>query len=401
MDLQTVQRLSRGQQTKIVLLVMDGLGGLPREAGGLTELETAATPHLDHLAAQGICGLHQPIATGITPGSGPAHLGIFGYDPLTYEVGRGVLAAMGIGFDLQQQDVAARGNFCTIDAEGRVTDRRAGRISSAKGEELCTLLQQIQLPNVEVFVEPVKEHRFTLVLRGQNLSGEVTDTDPQQTGVVPVIAEPRIPTAQHTAQLVQSFVEQAQDLLAEQHPANMVLLRGLAQRPDWPTMEDTFAIRAGAIAAYPMYLGLAKLVGMQPLPTGEPIQDAFTTLAEHWNDFDFFYVHIKPIDSVGEDGDFDGKVKLIEEVDTHIPRLLELKPDVIVVTGDHSTPAIMKAHSWHPVPTLLWGTLCRPDTVEHFGERSCVHGGLGPRLPAVELLPLALAHAARLKKFGA
>jgi 2,3-bisphosphoglycerate-independent phosphoglycerate mutase len=401
MDLQALQKLLQPNQTKIVLLVMDGLGGLPRQAGGQTALESAYTPQLDRLAAEGICGLQQPVAAGITPGSGPAHLGLFGYDPLTYQVGRGVLAALGIGFELTSQDVAARGNFCTLDADGRVTDRRAGRISSAQGEALCERLRQIELPDVEVFIEPVKEYRFALVLRGAGLSGELSDSDPQQTGVPPQPIEPRSPKARRTAELVQAFVHQARAILAAQQPANMVLLRGFAQRPDWPTMEQVFGVRAGAIAAYPMYRGLAKLVGMHVLETGEDLEEEFATLERHWNEFDFFYLHIKPIDSAGEDGDFERKVRAIEAVDRLIPRLRELQPDVIVVTGDHSTPAVLQAHSWHPVPTLLWSAYCRSDAVEQFGERACMCGGLGPRFPAVDLLPLALANALRLQKFGA
>jgi 2,3-bisphosphoglycerate-independent phosphoglycerate mutase len=401
MDLQALQKLLQPNQTKIVLLVMDGLGGLPRQAGGKTELERAHTPHLDRLAAEGICGLQQPVAAGITPGSGPAHLGLFGYDPLTYQVGRGVLSALGIGFELTSQDVAARGNFCTLNADGQVTDRRAGRISSAQGKALCERLRQIELPNVEVFVEPVKEYRFALVLRGEGLAGELSDSDPQQTGVPPQPIEPRSSAARRTAELAQTFVRQARAILAAQQPAHMVLLRGFAQRPDWPSMRQAFGVRAGAIAAYPMYRGLARLVGMHVLETGEDLEEEFATLERHWNEFDFFFLHVKPTDSAGEDGDFERKVRDIEAVDRLIPRLRELQPDVIVVTGDHSTPAVLQAHSWHPVPALLWSAYCRTDAVEQFGERACMRGGLGPRFPAADLLPLALANALRLQKFGA
>lgn len=401
MDLNFIQRLVQPAETKIVLLVLDGLGGLPMEQGQRTELEAADTPHLDELAAHGICGLHQPIATGITPGSGPSHLALFGYDPVKYQVGRGVLAALGIGFDLAPQDVAARGNFATVDEEGLVLDRRAGRISTEKNRELSALLREIELPGVELFIETVKEYRFLLVLRGEGLSGAITDTDPQDVGERPLQPEPREPEAERTARLVEEFLDQAREILADHHPANMVLLRGFAQRPTWPTMRDVFGLRAASIAAYPMYRGVSQLVGMDILDAGDDLEDELQTLENSWNDYDYFFVHVKRIDSAGEDGDFERKVALIEEVDRYIPRLMELEPDVLIVTGDHSTPSKMKYHSWHPVPVLLWSRFCRPDEVGRFGERACMRGGLGPRIPAVELMPIALANADRLEKFGA
>ncbi len=401
MELDFIKQLIDPNDTKIVLLVMDGVGGLPMEAEGLTALEAAPTPNLDKLAAQSICGLHQPVAAGITPGSGPGHLSLFGYDPLRYQVGRGVLSALGIGFDLTSRDVAARGNFCTLDDEGRVADRRAGRIPSEKNRELCELLRQIELPNVELFVETVKEYRLLLVLRGDGLSGQIADTDPQDVGEYPLDPKPLTSDAEETAQLVQQFLEQTREILADRHPANFVLLRGFANRPDWPSMEDAFGLRAAAIAAYPMYRGVAQLTGMEVLETGTEVEEEFDTLEANWDDFDFFFVHIKRIDSAGEDGDFDRKVALIEEADAMVPRLLDLGPDVILVTGDHSTPAKMKYHSWHPVPAMLWAETCRPDGVARFGERACMTGGLGPRLPATDLMPLALAHAGRLEKVGA
>jgi 2,3-bisphosphoglycerate-independent phosphoglycerate mutase len=403
MDLDFISRLVEPEKTKIVLLIMDGLGGLPMEAGGLTELETANTPNLDRLAAQGICGLHQAIGPGITPGSGPSHLGVFGYDPIKYQVGRGVLAALGIDFDLQPQDVAARGNFCTIDAQGRVADRRAGRISTDKNKELVKLLRQIELPGVEVFVETVKEYRLLLVLRGQGLSGDLHDTDPQEVGMAPLQAKAisSTPDAAKTARLVQQFADRARDVLADHHPANMVLLRGFSKHPDWPSMEKAFGIRAAAIAQYPMYRGVAKLIGMEILDAGTEVEEEFDTLARHWEAFDFFFVHVKRVDSAGEDGDFDRKVALIEEVDTFVPRILDLNPDVVMVTGDHSTPSLLKYHSWHPVPVMIWSRYCRTDEVTQFGERACMRGGLGPRIPAIDLMPIALANAGRLAKFGA
>jgi 2,3-bisphosphoglycerate-independent phosphoglycerate mutase len=401
MDLNVIQDLIRKNQSKIVLLVMDGIGGAPEEEGGPTELEAADSPNLDQLASRSICGLHEPVGPGITPGSGPGHLALFGYNPLKYQVGRGVLAALGIGFDLQHGDVAARGNFCTIDANGKVTDRRAGRISNETNQKLVAMLREIEIPGVEVFVETVKEHRFLLVLRGKELKGSIADTDPQETGKEPLKAKAKTEEAEYTAGLVNQFLEKARDVLKDQHPANMIVTRGFAERPDWPTFGGSFGLKAAAIAAYPMYRGVAKLVGMEVVNTGSELEDEFETLKQRWDEFDFFFLHVKPTDSSGEDGDFERKKGVVERVDKQIPGLLELNPDVLVITGDHSTPSILKSHGWQPVPTLLNSRLCRPDNVKTFGERACIGGGLGPAFPAENLLPLALANAERLEKFGA
>lgn len=401
MDIELIEKLVKPGDSKIIFLVIDGLGGLGPEPGGKTELEAAKTPFLDKLAAEGICGLHEPIGPGITPGSGPSHLAVFGYDPIKYQIGRGVLSALGINFDLQPQDVAARGNFCTVDEQGRVTDRRAGRISTDKNRALCEKLSRIEIPGIELFVQTVKEHRFLLVLRGENLSGDLCDTDPQQTGRKPVTPASPSSQAQAAIEAVDRFTREAATVLADDHPANMVLLRGFARRPNWPTFQQVFGLNAAAIAGYPMYKGLAKLLGMDVLETEPDMESEMNVLRQHWSGYDFFYVHFKPVDSAGEDGDFDRKATMIEQVDAVIPKLQELGPEVIVVTGDHSTPAVMKFHSWHPVPVLLWSKVCRCDSVTHFSERACVGGGLGPRLPAVALMPLALANAGRLGKFGA
>jgi len=348
-----------------------------------------------------MCGLHQPVGTGITPGSGPAHLALFGYDPLTYQVQRGVLEALGVDFPLQRQDVAARGNFCTMDDEGRLTDRRAGRIPTELGAKLCDLLSEIELPGVELFVKPVKDYRFLFVLRGPGLSDAISETDPQMTGVPPLDPSALQPEAARTAELVRLFLEKAQDVLKDHHPANSMVLRGFAQTPDWPTFTQVYGMRAAAIALYPMYRGVAKLVGMEVLDVHGDLEDEFALLEQAWADYDFFFVHIKPTDSAGEDGAFDRKVGIIEQVDALLPRLLALDPDVVVVTGDHSTPAALKAHSWHPVPAMLYAKTGRRDSVTRFGETACLSGGLGPHLPGCDLLPLALAHAQRMKKFGA
>jgi len=387
--------------TKIVLLVLDGLGGAPMHPGGLTALESAHTPHLDALATHGICGLHDPIAPGVTPGSGPAHLALFGYDPLQHQIGRGVLESLGIGFDLQTDDVAARGNFCTVDENGLITDRRAGRISTEKATELIELLRPITLPDVQTFVEPVKDYRFVLVLRGDGLSGSLTETDPQKLGAAPLSVEALSSEAEQTAALFNQWISRAREILADLQPANMVTLRGLDKNPGLPSMEEIYGLRAAAIAAYPMYRGAARLVGMDVLSTGETIEEEADTLRTHWTEYDFFFVHVKKTDSAGEDGNFEQKIAIIEHVDeTLVPAIVELRPDVAIVTGDHSTPALLRSHSWHPVPILLWSEYCRADATNEFSERGCARGALG-RFPATDIMPLALANALRLAKFGA
>ena len=403
MELDLVRQLAVPNETKIVLAVVDGLGGLPRPETGRSELEAADTPYLDRLAAESACGLTVPVAYGVTPGSGPGHLALFGYDPLRYTVGRGVLEALGIDFDLQPQDVAARGNFCTLDAEGRITDRRAGRIASEQSAALCETLREIELPGVRLFVEPVREHRFLLVLRPEGkrkLSGSLADTDPQKEGGPPLEPQPLEKGAEATAEAVRRFVAGARERLDGQQPANGLTLRGFARQPTLPSLPDTFQLRAGAIAGYPMYRGLAKLVGMTVLATGSTFDDEIETLHEHWNEFDFFFIHYKPADSAGEDGDFYAKVAALEAFDKAIPSLQELSPDVLIVAGDHATPAVLAGHSWHPVPFLLSSKWVQRDGARAFDERTCRAGSLGI-FPAVEVLPLAMAHAQRFSKYGA
>jgi 2,3-bisphosphoglycerate-independent phosphoglycerate mutase len=400
-DQATISSLVIPNTTKIVLLVLDGLGGVPLKPGGRTELGTARTPNLDALARDGVCGLHDPVGRGITPGSGPSHLALFGYNPLKYQIGRGVLEALGIGFELQDNDMAARGNFCTVDENGLITDRRAGRIPTEKGAELVQLLCSIELPDVEVLVEPVKNYRFVLVLRGQGLSGPLTETDPQQLGVAPLSVKALRADASRAASLFNQWIAAARALLASQEPANMVILRGLDKKPNLPSMSEIYGLQAAAIAAYPMYRGVSRLVEMEVLPVGDNVEEEMEILRSHWIDYDFFFVHVKGTDSAGEDGDFDRKVSIIEHVDsTLVPAIMQLEPDVLVVTGDHSTPALLRAHSWHPVPLLLYSRHCRSDAAKAFSERDCAGGALG-RFPATEILPLALANALRLMKFGA
>ncbi len=400
MDLDTLKSLAIRAETKIVLLVLDGLGGLPRELGGATALEAAKTPHLDALAVQGVTGLVDPVGPGITPGSGPGHLSLFGYDPLKYQIGRGVLEALGIDLELTARDVAARGNFCTMDKTGRITDRRAGRISTELCVELSALLDTIQVEGIEVVVRPVKEHRFVVLFRGEGLSDQLSESDPQRVGEAPLKVEAKTPEAERATRLINTFVEKARSVLKDKHPANMILLRGFAKHPNLPTYQELYQLRAAAIAVYPMYRGLGKLAGMEALATGPTVREEFEVLRQHWQAYDFFYLHVKRTDSAGEDGNFQAKIDVIEEVDQEIPTLVTLGPDVLVITGDHSTPAALKAHSWHPVPILLSSRWCRPDGVQEFSERGCLQGGLG-RFRGKEILPLALAHALRLTKFGA
>ena len=397
-----MRELSVETESKIVLLVVDGLGGLPMEPGGRTELEAADTPNLDDLAARSDLGLSRPVAAGVSPGSGPGHLSLFGYDPLRFQVGRGVLSALGVGIDLQKSDLAARINFATLDDSGRISDRRAGRIPSEKGEELVRLLNDnLELDGAEVSIVHEKEYRAVAVFRGEGFSGELSDTDPQRVGLAPLPVEPHddSPEARRSADLANSFVAKANEILADQHPANTVLLRGFGMHPALPSFDEAYKLEAAAIASYPMYKGLARLAGMDLLKEGEGIPGEFETLKNSWDAHDFFFVHIKPTDAAGEDGDFDRKAAVIEEVDAQIPGLLELGPDALAVTGDHATPAKMKSHSWHGVPVLVNSPYTLP-TADRFGERPCAGGTLGV-FPAEEIMGYLMGHALKLNRFGA
>jgi 2,3-bisphosphoglycerate-independent phosphoglycerate mutase len=397
---QLTRQLHVKNKTKIVMYVADGLGGLPQEPGGLTELETANTPNLDTLAKVGVCGGSIPVLPGISPGSGPGHLGLFGYDPLQYLIGRGALEATGIGFELQEGDVAIRANFCTLDASGNISDRRAGRIPSEESAPLAVKLRDVRIPGVEVFVEPVKEHRFVIVLRGQGLEGHVRDTDPQLTGVPPLEPVAQNEASRKTAEVAADFIRQARELLKGESKANGLTLRGFSGKPDLPSYEHVYGLRAAAIAVYPMYKGLARLVGMDIVGKPQNLDEQMTLLEQNWVNYDFFFIHFKYTDSTGEDGNFAAKVKRTEEFDAAVPRITALKPDVLIVTGDHSTPSMLKSHSWHPVPTLLVSKFCRTDGCQRFGESECLRGGLG-QFEAKYLMTLALANASRLGKYGA
>ncbi len=395
--------------SRIVLLVLDGVGDLPDAAhSGRTPLEAARTPHLDALTPRAALGRLMPVAPGITPGSGPGHLALFGYDPITTRVGRGVLEALGAGMDLRDGDVAARANFCTVSGAGLVTDRRAGRIP---GETCARLVEMLarevpRIEDVEVLLKAGKGHRFVALMRGPGLSGGVSDADPHREGSAIPPARPldegqgAAPGAVKTARVVNAFVARAADRLRGEPAANAVLLRGLSARPALPGYRERFRLRAAAIAAYPMYRGVAQLAGMDVFPVGERVSDAFAAVAARWADFDFFFIHVKGTDMAGEDGDFAAKVAVIEEVDRALPELLALSPDVLCVTGDHSTPVAVHGHSWHPVPALVHARWCGADAASRFHEASCRAGSLGV-LPSRDLMALLLANAGRLDKYGA
>ena len=401
MNPELIDTLIIENNTKIVFLILDGIGGLPMPGGDKTELEIADTPNLDHLVKKSTCGLLDPIGHGITPGSGPAHFALFGYDPVKNNVGRGILSAAGINFPMTERDLFMRVNFATIDGSGLVIDRRAGRIDDETNKRLCRKLQEgIKLKSYEVFFETVREHRALIVLRGETLWEEINETDPQKVGAPPLLPEPLKPGAAKTAAIIAELTEKAKDILSDEEKANMILLRGYAKYRRYPGLGERFGLKPLAIANYPMYRGIARLLGMTVNTLTETLKSEFTALRDNYEKYDFFFLHIKPTDSRGEDGDFDAKVKVIEEVDSLLPVITELRPDVLVVTGDHSTPALLSSHSWHPVPVLLSSDTCRPDGVERFGERECIHGGLG-RMPTVCLMGVALAHAKRLTKFGA
>jgi len=402
MDAKVWKELLVQNRTKIIFLIMDGLGGLPMSDGGKTELETAVTPNFNQYAKEGISGLLDPIYPGFTPGSGPAHLALFGYEPVEFNIGRGVLSALGVDFELTGRDVAARLNFCTIDKNGNVTDRRAGRISTDLNKSLCEKIKKsVKLsPGVEYFLETESEHRAVLVLRGNALGGDINDTDPQETGVKPFEPKGENEKSEKTARYVAEFLQQVKEVLKDDHPANFLLARGFAKHEDFPSMQKRYGLRSLAVAQYPMYRGLARLVGMTVPPVPPTFDDMWDQLRKNYDDYDFFFLHFKKTDSYGEDGNFDAKVKMIETVDAWSARLRELNPDVLVVTGDHSTPALLKSHSWHPVPALLWSKYARRDEVAEFGESACRHGYLG-RMPMRNILLVAMANAERFKKFGA
>ncbi len=403
MNQELIKEIAKRTESKIVFLVIDGLGGVAHPDTGKTELETAEIPNLDRLARESLCGLSIPVGLGITPGSGPAHLALFGYDPVKHKIGRGVLEASGIGVNLQKNDLACRANFATYDYKSNlVLDRRAGRIPTEKCIELCSLLQNKikKLDHTEIYFYPGKGHRFVIVFRGDELSEEINQNDPEKDKLPPKVVQALNPEAEKTAKLVNRFLSTAQEIIKNFNPANYILLRGFARYPNLPSMQEKYQLNPAAIATYPMYRGIARLLGMEILSTGEKLEDEIKTLEQNFAEYDFFYLHIKETDLYGEDGNFTGKVKKLEEIDSFIPRIETLSPQVLVITGDHSTPAVLKGHSWHPVPFLLWSKDTPKNEVKRFTEKECRLGSLG-LFPAKEIISLALAYAGKLSKFGA
>ncbi|WP_353683291.1 2,3-bisphosphoglycerate-independent phosphoglycerate mutase [Thermodesulfovibrio sp. 3907-1M] len=398
-----ISSLVQRNNTKIVFIILDGVGGLP--VNGKTELEAANKPNLDALSRISACGLHIPVAHGITPGSGPGHFGVFGYDPIKYEIGRGVLEALGVGIELKKTDVALRCNYATIK-NGIIIDRRAGRIPTEKNVELTERLsnQIKEIDGVKIILKPGKEHRFCLVLRfPENITEKeavVTDTDPQKEGKPPAEPVPLNEESRKVAEVAKKFIEKAEEFLKNEERANYVLLRGFSALPHIPTFEEKYGLKACSIAVYPMYRGITRLLGMETIPVEGDIKEEVELLKKVYKDYDFLFVHIKKVDSFGEDGNFEGKVKKIEEFDSFLPEIISLNPDTLVITGDHSTPSLLKAHSWHPVPLLINSPYVFGGLVNAFTERECLKGELGI-IPATAIMPLVLANTLRLKKFGA
>jgi 2,3-bisphosphoglycerate-independent phosphoglycerate mutase len=395
-----VPSIVRQSDSKIVLVVMDGLGGV-RTAERGSEISEARTPNLDRLAAEGSSGVHSVVAPGITPGSGAGHLALFGYDPVVYKLGRGALSAAGVSFDLRPGDVAARVNFCTLDDTGRVVDRRAGRISTETNERLCRMITDAMRleGGVEMFLVPEQEHRALLVLRGANLSPMLRDTDPGVVGITPNLPSAIEPEAEGTAILLTRVLEQVR-LILWREKANFMLLRGFDSLQDLPRFEERYLLNARGIAGYPMYLGIARLLGMAVSAPSHSWDDAILDLKSSWDEFDYFYLHYKATDSAGEDGDFDRKMAAIELIDASIPQIADLGPGVLCVTGDHSTPAPLMRHSWHPVPFLMWGPEVGVDAVTRFDEEAARMGNFGHQM-ARDLMTFMLAATGRLSTFGA
>ncbi len=386
---------------KIVLLVADGLGGLPRPTDGRTELEVARTPNLDRLVRKGITGLIEPIEAGIAPGSGPAHLALFGYDPMKYELGRGVLEVLGLGLSLKDGDIAIRGNFATIK-DGKIVDRRAGRIPTEKNRQLIEKLRETikEVEGVQIIWESGLEHRFALILRGEGLGDRVNDTDPQKEGLPPLQPEGQDEPSRKTARILKVIMDRASEILKNEDKANFILFRGISRKPDIPTFEERYRLKALGLANYPMYKGLARLVGMDVPELGYEFEKLIEYYEEHYDDYDFIFIHYKWTDKAGEDGDFEKKVRYIEEVDSYLPRITSKNPDVLIFTGDHSTPAMWKGHSWHPVPILMVSENAGVDDACRLTEREAKNGYLGLR-KSKEIMQIALALSGRLKKYGA
>jgi len=391
-------------KSRILLIVMDGIGDIPvPEKNNQTPLEVARTPIMDNIAKESAMGRLTPVLPGITPGSGPAHLALFGYDPVTELVGRGVLEALGLGMSVKPGDVAIRANFCTMDESGIVTDRRAGRIPTELNVRLCEILRSKvkTIDGVKVEIAPGMSHRFAVVLKGKGLGSNINDTDPQHEGMKPLKAEGKDPESKKTAKIINKLMAIFRDLIKNEKPANGVLFRGISSPPGLKPFPEKYRMRSCAIATYPMYKGLSQLVGMDVLKVkGMNLEDEINTLKDNYNNYEFFYLHIKETDVAGEDGNFEMKVRAIEKFDSLLPEIMNLKPDVLAITGDHSTPVVFKKHSWHPVPLLIYSKNCFRDGFQRFTERNCINGSIGT-MPMQHLMSLLLAHASKLEKFGA
>ena len=401
---QLISKLVQKTDSKIVLIVMDGLGGIRTPDQPRTELERANIPNLNLLAKNSVCGRIMPVSFGITPGSGPAHFSLFGNNPADHsiQIGRGVLEALGLDMKLKPGDVATRCNFASMDTKGLLTDRRAGRIPTEECERLCELLSKKikRIEDVQVIIKAGEQYRFVVVFRGKKLHGNINDTDPQVTGARAFTAKANDTASRRMAKIADKFIAESNKILKNEPKANTLLMRGFSVLPHVPSVNDRFQLTSACIASYPLYRGVASVVGMDILATGMEISDEFQTLRKNWSKYDFFFLHVKKTDSYGEDGNSEGKVKIIEEVDRLIPSLLELKPDVLMITGDHSTPPPMKSHSWHPVPFLLHSKVCGIDDAQAFNESECTKGQLS-NFPSYHIMELALANAGKLKKFGA
>lgn len=398
-----VKPLIQKNNSKIIFAVLDGLGGFPVD--GKTELETAVTPHMDALARVSACGLHMPVGPGITPGSGPGHLALFGYDPVSYQIGRGILEALGLGMEVRKTDITVRCNYATV-RDGVITDRRAGRIPTAQSKKVTAKLQKAisKIDHVHVLIAPGMEHRFAVRFRFPEKlpldAAAIEDTDPQMEGLAPLPPKAMAKSAEKVVSILHQFLLQAENALKDEEKANFLLMRGFSGMPDIPMFGDAFGLKALAVATYPMYRGLARLVEMEAPIIEGGLHDQLVFLKKNYEKYDFFFLHVKKIDSHGEDGNFTEKAARISEFDAILPEILALNPDVLVITGDHSTPAAMKGHSWHPVPVLIKGPYVYGGFCESFSERQCHRGELGV-FPSVQIMPLALANALRLRKFGA
>ncbi len=398
-----IEKLLNENDEKIVFYIADGMGGLPHpDFDKKTEMEYANLPNLDELARKSVLGRSIPVEMGITPGSGPAHLSLFGYDAVKFDIGRGVLEALGVNFPLNRGDVAIRGNFATIDKNRNIVDRRAGRIPNEESFPIVKKLSENikKIEDIEVSVFPVKEYRFGVVLKGRGLTPCIKDTDPQQVGVPPLEAVSTCENGLKTARIINKFIQMAESLLKEEKKANGMLLRGVSSIPDIQPFSKRYGLLPLALANYPMYKGLARLVGMETPEVGASFQSVIERLKKEWNNYNFFFVHYKWTDKAGEDGDFLKKVKYLEEFDSYLPDVLSLNPSVLVITGDHSTPSLWKGHSWHPNPLLLYSRVAGPDDRQRFTERECKYGYLG-QIYARDIMALALANAGKLKKYGA